>query len=92
MSHLPAVPSVLNRWRTPRLRVSHEAEGVNHASWIELFFDLVFVVVIEELGHYLSEHFTLAGFGQFVTLFVPCWWAWVLQLSFRRIKSCVTSY
>ena len=67
-----------SRWRTPQLRVAVEGEGIGHASWIELFFDLVFVNVIAELTHYLSEHLSLLGFIQFVALFVPCWWAWVL--------------
>lgn len=31
----------LNRWRRPCLRVVSDAENVGHASWIELFFDLV---------------------------------------------------
>jgi low temperature requirement protein LtrA len=44
------------RWRAPQLRVTVESEGINHASWIELFFDLVFVIVIAELSHYFSEH------------------------------------
>lgn len=79
MSNPPSlVPASLSRWRSPRLRVTSEGEGVNHASWIELFFDLVFVVVIEQLSHYLSEHLSLVGFWQFAALFVPCWWAWVL--------------
>ena len=67
-----------SRWRKPQLRVTVEGEGIGHASWIELFFDLVFVNVINELTHYLSEHLSLLGFIQFVALFVPCWWAWVL--------------
>ncbi|MBW4599336.1 MAG: hypothetical protein KME29_06920 [Calothrix sp. FI2-JRJ7] len=40
----------LNRWRRPRLRVVSDAENVGHASWIEFFFDLVFVIIIAE--HY----------------------------------------
>ena len=71
-------PSLSNRWRPPSLRVNSEIEGINHASWIELFFDLVFVVVIEQLSHYLSSHLSLLGFLQFAALFVPCWWAWTL--------------
>ncbi|MBN4004740.1 low temperature requirement protein A [Nostoc sp. LPT] len=79
MSNPPSLtPASLSRWRSPSLRVTSKVEGVNHASWIELFFDLVFVVVIEELSHYLSEHLSLVGFLQFAALFVPCWWAWVL--------------
>jgi low temperature requirement protein LtrA len=66
------------RWRAPQLRVTIESEGINHASWIELFFDLVCVIVIAELSNYLSEHLSFSGFVQFAALFVPCWWAWVL--------------
>jgi low temperature requirement protein LtrA len=41
------------RWlRPPRLRTLAEV-GERHASWLELFFDLVFVVAITELSHYL---------------------------------------
>ncbi|MBR8835836.1 MAG: hypothetical protein DSM106950_17905 [Stigonema ocellatum SAG 48.90 = DSM 106950] len=35
-----------SRWRRPRLCVTSDAERERHASWIELFFDVVFVVVI----------------------------------------------
>lgn len=68
----------LSRWKTPRLRVASQGESVNHASWIELFFDLVFVIVIDQLSHFFSEHLSLIGFLQFAALFIPCWWAWVL--------------
>jgi low temperature requirement protein LtrA len=67
-----------SRWRRPRLRIESDGEGRNHASWIELFFDLVFVVVIAELSHSLEQHLSWIGFLQFAALFVPCWWAWVL--------------
>jgi low temperature requirement protein LtrA len=66
------------RWRQPRLQIESDGEGSNHASWIELFFDLVFVVVIAELSHTLEQHLSWNGFLQFAALFVPCWWAWVL--------------
>lgn len=64
-----------NRYRPPRLR---SIEREYHASWIELFFDLVFVFVIAELSHHLKDHLSVVGFLQFAALFVPCWWAWVL--------------
>lgn len=67
-----------SRWKQPRLRVELNEESENHASWIELFFDLVFVVVIAELSHTLEKHLSPLGFVQFAALFVPCWWAWVL--------------
>lgn len=62
----------------PRLRVESDSERERHANWLELFFDLVFVVAITELSHTLEAHLTLTGLWQFVLLFIPCWWAWTL--------------
>jgi low temperature requirement protein LtrA len=59
----------------PRLRTL-ETEEDRRATWLELFFDLVFVVAIAELGTRLSGDVTLGGFLEFVALFVPVWWAW----------------
>jgi low temperature requirement protein LtrA len=38
-----------------------------HATWLELFYDLVFVVVIFQLAHNLEEDFSLNGFLFFST-------------------------
>jgi low temperature requirement protein LtrA len=46
------------------------------ATWLELFYDLVFVVVISQLAHNLEEDFSLYGFLRFLALFVPVWWSW----------------
>jgi low temperature requirement protein LtrA len=59
----------------PRLRTAAD-EGDRHASWLELFFDLVFVVAITELAHQLVLDHTLAGFLRFAGLFVPVFVAW----------------
>lgn len=48
-----------------------------HATWLELFYDLVFVVVIFQLAHNLEEDFSLNGFLGFLALFVPVWWSWI---------------
>ncbi len=47
-----------------------------HVTWLEVFFDLVFVLAIAELAHYLHDHLTVAGFFQFVFLFLPVWLVW----------------
>jgi low temperature requirement protein LtrA len=47
-----------------------------HATWLELFYDLVFVVVIFQLAHNLEDDFSLYGFLVFLALFVPVWWSW----------------
>ena len=47
-----------------------------HATCLELFHDLVFVVVIFQLAHNLEDDFSLYGFLVFLALFVPVWWSW----------------
>ncbi len=47
------------------------------ATWLELFYDLVFVVVIFQLAHKLEEDISLNGFLGFLALFVPVWWSWI---------------
>ncbi|MGH7541442.1 MAG: low temperature requirement protein A [Gemmatimonadota bacterium] len=45
-------------------------------SFLELFFDLVFVVVISQLAHRLAEHPSWSGVGWFVFLFYAVWSSW----------------
>ena len=45
--------------------------------WMELFFDLVFVVFVGQLAHGIHGNPGWAEFGTFVLLFFPAWWAWV---------------
>jgi low temperature requirement protein LtrA len=64
---------------SPPLLPGTAAEDVEHrhATWLELFFDLVFVVGVAELSHELVRDTSATGFLHFVILFVPVWWAWV---------------
>ena len=65
------------RWfEPPRLRTSSGESDERHATWLELFFDLVFVVAIAELSRQLVLDHSLGGFAQFAGLFVPVWVAW----------------
>jgi low temperature requirement protein LtrA len=62
-------------WQRPQLiTVGGEERRV---SWLELFYDLVFVVVVSQLSHYLVEHTTLSGALAYILLFVPVWWVWI---------------
>jgi low temperature requirement protein LtrA len=66
------------RWlRPPRLRTLEADQGERHATWLELFFDLVFVISIAEVVHTLEDYHTLADFLGTAGLFVAVWWAWV---------------
>ncbi|HEY9806517.1 MAG TPA: low temperature requirement protein A, partial [Candidatus Obscuribacterales bacterium] len=64
-------------WQPPRLRRDDEQAAERHATWLELFYDLVFVAAIAELAHLLSQNISWDGFLGFVVLFVPIWWCWV---------------
>jgi low temperature requirement protein LtrA len=48
-----------------------------HATWLELFFDLVFVAAITAIGGLLAAQSTLSEVATHMLLFVPIWWAWV---------------
>ncbi|MFQ5947570.1 MAG: low temperature requirement protein A [Acidimicrobiia bacterium] len=62
--------------RPPRLRTTETATEHRSATWLELFYDLVFVVAVAALGHRLLVNVSWTGFLSFVGLFIPLWWAW----------------
>ena len=47
------------------------------ATWLELFFDLVFVFAVTQLSHLLLHHLTLHGALQTLFLLLVVWWAWI---------------
>ncbi|ARV57290.1 low temperature requirement protein A [Nostocales cyanobacterium HT-58-2] len=68
----------MKKWlKPPKLRIDENSEAERHATWLELFYDLIFVVTIARLNHNLSHDISLSGFFCFVVLFVPVWWTWV---------------
>src|SRR5919201_2279322 len=64
------------RWFQPPRLLTLAEEGERHASWLELFFDLVFVVAITQLSHQLVVDHSAGGFLRFAALFVPVYVAW----------------
>jgi low temperature requirement protein LtrA len=62
----------------PRLRTrGRGADEERRATWLELFFDLVFVAAVGQLANALAAEPTAPRFFQFLGLFVPVWWAWM---------------
>ena len=57
-----------------RARRSHEHSRV---TFVELFFDLVFVFAVTQLSHGLLEHLTPIGAIQTALLMIAVWWAWI---------------
>src|SRR5262245_32885464 len=58
-----------------RLR-AHLGETAHKVSWLELFFDLVFVAAVAQVAEPLHDDYSLAGVLRFATLFALIWWAW----------------
>jgi low temperature requirement protein LtrA len=50
--------------------------GEQHATSLELFYDLVFVFAITQISHHLLEHLTWEGAGQSALLLMVVWWSW----------------
>jgi low temperature requirement protein LtrA len=61
-------------WQRPRPVSDRPQE--RRVTFLELFYDLVYVVIIAELSHVLAEDISLIGIGTFVFLFIIVWWAW----------------
>lgn len=57
-----------------RLRSEH---GHNKVTFIELFFDLIFVFAITQLSHLLLHHFSLHGAMETLMLLLAVWWVWI---------------
>lgn len=66
-------------FRPPQLRIGAGGEEERHATWMELFYDLLFVAVVAQLSLQLSRDLSLFGILRFVLLFIPVWWAWIGQ-------------
>jgi len=49
----------------------------SRVTYVELFFDLVFVFAVTQISHTLLAHFTLLGALQVMLLFLAVWWVWV---------------
>lgn len=58
------------------LRVRH-ADGHARVSFVELFFDLVFVFAVTQVAHHLLHHLSPAGAAQSLLLMIAVWWVWV---------------
>jgi low temperature requirement protein LtrA len=57
-----------------RTRTEHEH---NRVTFVELFFDVVFVFAVTQLSHSLMEHFTPVGAVETLLLLLAVWWVWI---------------
>jgi low temperature requirement protein LtrA len=52
-------------------------EQDKRVSWVELFFDLVFVVAVTQVTGLLHADHSWSGAAQALIVFIPIYWAWV---------------
>ena len=62
--------------RPTSLRLPDEKRE-RHTTWLEIFFDLIFAVIVVQLSDRLSNNFTLTGLLQCSALLLPSMWTWV---------------
>ncbi|MFE0673391.1 low temperature requirement protein A [Streptomyces sp. NPDC058867] len=65
------------RWLFRPPRRHGEADTGRRVSFLELFYDLVYVVLVGEAAHTLAEHFTWRGTATFAVVFGLIWIAWL---------------
>ncbi|GIH18572.1 low temperature requirement protein A [Rugosimonospora africana] len=60
-----------------RRSLTHSYGETRRSSWLELFFDLVFVVAVFRLGRLLVDDPSLHGVLVFAGLLTTVWWLWI---------------
>jgi low temperature requirement protein LtrA len=63
--------------RPLQLRYVAGMNSTRKVTWLELFFDLVFVAAVAQVGEPLREDFSFGGIVRFSVLFILIWWAWI---------------
>ena len=64
-------------WQKPVLNTAEELHKHRKVTWLELFFDLFFVVTIGQLAHHLSSHLSWHALLDYTLHFIPVWWVWI---------------
>ena len=58
---------------------------VRKATWLELFFDLIFVVAVAQathaLGHVHHGHLEAVSYLKYVLIMLLLWWVWKSYIS-----------
>jgi len=62
-------------WGPPKKFDPHFEE--RRISWLELFYDLVYVIAISRITHHLAMHISVEGFLQYAFLFFLIFWGWL---------------
>ena len=62
-------------WGAPKKFSTNKTE--RKISWLELFYDLVYVIAISTITHYMAQQFSLNALLDYLYLFVIIYWGWL---------------
>ena len=62
-------------WGAPKKFSTEKIE--RKISWLELFYDLVYVIAISTITHYVAQQFSLSALLDYFYLFVIIFWGWL---------------
>ena len=63
-------------WWGPPKKFDRPEED-RRVSWLELFYDLVYVIAIARITQHLSTNINLEGFLDYIFLFILIFWGWL---------------
>ncbi len=73
-----ACPTTPRSTGSGRVCCAARARTAHHrVTFVELFFDLVFVFAVTQVSHNLLAHFTPLGVYETVLLLFAVWWVWI---------------
>jgi low temperature requirement protein LtrA len=56
--------------------ITDACDEQRRVTWAELFYDLVFVAAVAQVGAVLAHDYSLAGLGRYALMLAVIWWAW----------------
>lgn len=54
-----------------------QPEKDRRVSWLELFYDLVYVIALARITHHFAAHVSVGGFFEYAGLFCLIFWGWL---------------
>ena len=72
-------------FKKAELNKHSENKKERKVSWLELYFDLFFVVVLYYLVHELSYNFSLPNLFQYTLMFLSSLWLWMSYTYYKEV-------
>jgi low temperature requirement protein LtrA len=74
-----------NVFRKAELNKNSEKTEDRKVSWLELYFDLFFVVVLYYLVHELAYDFSLTSLFNYTLMFLSALWLWISYTYYKEV-------